>query len=329
MLSNERLRRVTSLLQSRMKRFILTLPSSMERDVHQYLRSPHRVQARKRSSRSVHQNQPYWILLPLWLEQTFRFRAKGSTSLDRRFIHDVLWAQYCLFQQVAIHDELFDRHQSNLGLIFAANQFQLEADRVMSKHFGRASEFWKVYRTSLSETYRAIIEVRSLQRSKTLEPGDFLAWYNKSYAVVKVGSAAVCARMHRMRHFPHVSRFAGEMAKIGQALDDLTDIEEDLERGEFNYASAYILQSRRKKMPDKKHALKAISHALLAGDAIPQFFRELRVHLHRARRAIQPLKIDAATEYLQRYEASLTAMEEHIHRQRVRLIFGNLARSSK
>ena len=81
-----------------------------------------------------------------------------------------------------------------------------------------------------------------------------------------------------MRHFSQVSRFDDEMAKTAQALDDLTDIEEDLKKGEFNYASAYVLRSRRKGMPDKKHALEAISHAMLAGDVVPRFFQELVLH---------------------------------------------------
>lgn len=132
-----------------------------------------------------------------------------------------------------------------------------------------------------------------------------------------------------MRHFSRVSRFADKMAQVGQSLDDLADIEEDLGRGEFNYACAYILQSQQKKMPLRKHALEAISRAMLAGDVIPRFFQQLRVHLHRAALAIQPLEMDAATEYLQRYETSLTAMEDDLHRQRVKLVFGDLARSSQ
>jgi hypothetical protein len=135
--------------------------------------------------------------------------------------------------------------------------------------------------------------------------------------------------MRQMKHFSCVSRFADEMAKTSQAIDDLTDVEEDLGRGEVNYACAYILRSQRKKVSNKKHALEVISQAMRSGDVLPGFFNKLRAQLHRARRAIEPLEIDAATEYIQRYEASLTAMEEHFHRQRIRLIFGDLASPSK
>lgn len=329
MLSDRRINHMTSLLKSKTERFILTLPFPMRRDLHRYLKSAHRLRTKQHSSRSARQSQQYWILLPLWLAETFRFRAKGRATLDRRFINDVLWAQYCLFQQVRIHDDLLDQQESNLALIFAANQFQLEADRVLSRHFVRASQFWKVYRTLLSETNRAIVNVRSLQSSKKLALEDLLAQQTKVYAILKVGSAAICAKTGQMRHFPQVSKFADEMAKIGQALDDLIDIEEDLGRGEFNYACAYILRIRRKRMPGRKHALAAISQSLMAGDVVPGFFHQLRMHLHTARRVLQPLEIDVAEEYLQRYETSITAMEDDLHRQRIRLIFGDLTRSSQ
>lgn len=327
MLSGRRTDRINSLLKSKAERFILTLPYPMRRDLHRCLKSAHWLQTRKHSSKSSGQSQQYWILLPLWLAETFRSREKGRAALDRAFINDVLWAQYCVFQQVRIHDDLLDQQESNLALIFAANQFGLEADRVLSEHFREGSRFWKTYRTLLSETNRAVVTVRSLQRSGTLELGEVLAQHANVCAIFKIGSAAICARTGQMRHFDRISRFADEMAQVGQAIDDLADIEEDLGRGEFNYASAYILRSGRKRMPGRKHALASISQALMVGDAVQGFFNQLRTHLHTARHVLQPLEIDAAEEYLQRYEAAITAMEDHMHRQRVRLVFGDLARS--
>ncbi len=327
--SNQYYNGAVSRVITRRERFIHTLPPSIARDLLQYLKLSHRARERRRSSRSAHYIHPYWIPLSLWLGQMFRSRTKGRTPIDRRFINDVLWAQFCMMQQITIHDDLFDRHQSNLALIFAANQFQVEAERVMSKHFARESQFWSIYRTSLDMTNRAILEVRSLQRSKNPEPEDILAQHAKVGALLKVGSAAICAKMHWMRQFPQVSRFADEMAKIGQAVDDFADIEEDLERGEINYASACILRSQRKRLPAGKDALRLIRHALLVDGAISLYLQELRGHLEKARHALQPLKIDAAKDYLARYETHFTAMERRLHRWRMRLIFGDLARSSQ
>jgi len=180
----------------------------------------------------------------------------------------------------------------------------------------------------MSDGNNAIIELRSLKTSQNPEPGEILLLHAKASAIFKIGPAAVCAKMRRMSQFASMSIFADEMAKIGQALDDLTDIEQDFGQGELNYASAFILQRLEREIPARKHALTRIRSVFLGSDVIPQFFQELRTHFLKARRALQPMEIGAASEYFQRYEAELIAIEEYLYRRQIKLIFHGFTRSS-
>ncbi len=317
-----------SLVRSRMRGFERSLPTPMALDLRNYLNSSARGRRTATPSSQRSPVQPYWVLLPMWLRVRFA-RTGGRRPLADRFIDDVLWAQYCLFQQVRIHDDILDRQEFNPSLIFTANEFRLEADRLLSKYFARSPRFWHIYNTCLSETNRSIIVLRSVQRSRVARPEEILALHAKVCSLFQIGSAAVCVRYNKLEYIPCLRTFADEVAKTGQAIDDLTDVVEDLERGEFNFVSAFILREHRSKMRSTAHALRKILQAMITEDAMSPMFHELRRHLYRARRAIQHLKLEPAVNYLQQRDEQFIRLEEYFHQQRVERVFGKLAHSTQ
>ncbi len=285
-----------------------------------YLTNFRRKQVARRDRNARIHNHPYWISLPSWLLAAYRRERRGEIR-STKFLNDILWAQYCLFLSVRIQDDLFDRQADSLSLIFISDQFQVEAELAFSHYFGRKSTFWDVYRNCLQSTTRAIIRVDTLQRTPRANPETLLGEYAKVSAIFKVGSAALCDRFHRMNDFSRIARFADEMAIVGQILDDLEDIDEDLQRNRFNYVASVLLPSRPKKTVPRK-LLGQIAENLLFNGGLNNILNKVRRHLRLAHEALDPLKIRAPTKFIASYQNAVDKMENDLHRQTVSLIFG-------
>lgn len=234
-----------SLWKDRLDKCIYSWPDSMARDLRRYLRDlRRRVFARKRTATSEARS-PYWIPLPQWLARKYR-RDAGSRNITQRFISDVMWGQYCLFLFLRIQDDVFDGQADFPSLIYASDQFLFEAESLFLKYFSGTSPFWDIYHDCLRRSTRGIIQADRLQRTVHTKCENLLGKYAEVSSIFKVGSAAVCVRADRMKDFVHITRFADELAKAGQILDDFEDVVEDLERKRFNYAAIVLLHGAAK-----------------------------------------------------------------------------------
>jgi hypothetical protein len=254
--------------------------------------------------------KPYpWILMPSWrilpsmLAQRLR-REGASGKLPRGFLRDVRWGQYCLYLCFRFQDDLFDRESESPVGIFAADVCLAEAGRVFSLHLAGDPWFWKAYHEGLRITAGSIVEVDRLQQKPGVGLEQLLEGYARVAEVLKVGTAAICSMMGRKDLYPSLSRFADEMAKAGQIVDDLRDLAEDLERGRHNCVAA-ILRSRSKQGRAKAAGTNPLLDGLLFLSARETALQMAREHIERAARAVGGLSLPGMKAYIARYLSAL------------------------
>ncbi len=316
-----------SLRKDRLEEFISSWPNSMAGDLRLYLRDLHRRASFHQKTTAGAYCPPYWIPLPRWLAKKYRKSAR-SPNIMQRFISDVIWGQYCLFLFVRIQDDLYDGQAEFPSLIYASDQFLFEAEAVFSRYFTRTSPFWGIYRHCLRMSTRAIVQVDRLQRSAHAKGGILLEEYAEVASIFKIASSAVCIRARRMKDFVRLVRLADELAKASQILDDLEDVLEDLERKRFNYASVVLLQDAGKRMARRDPAA-LVAESLWLRRGLKDLLSEVRRHLTRAQKAIEPLGIAEMNKYLADYGSSLDRLEADLHRERVRIFFKGIPHSKK
>jgi hypothetical protein len=261
--------------------------------------------------------------LPFWLADVYRQRNVALTT-SRNFMRDILWAQYCLFVFIRIQDDLFDKHTERSSLIYASDLFLFEAERMFSRYFRKSSVFWNIYRSCIAETILAIASGDSMERKPVRNRAQLLSAHGRTSKICNVAPAALCLKAGRMKDFKRVSVFSTEMMKAGAIVDDLQDMEEDLNRGRFNYAASFFLHSIRMKKSTKQNVRRQVVRNVLLSDGLTKLFKEINRHLDLAERSINPFALPAAAKYLQSYRRSIEMMENSIHRWRVRTIFGNM-----
>ena len=247
-------------------------------------------------------NLPYWRILPAALRARFRSRKPLSSAILR----DIQWAQYCLFLFIRFQDDVFDGQSHNPASIYAADQCLFEADRIFAKHFSFDSWFWKIYRESLMTSTRSIVEVDMLQKKSTSRPADLLEGYARVCSIFKVGSAAMCAMLDQKKAFMSISVLCDEMAKAGQIIDDMRDMEEDLKRNRYNYVASALHRSEKRKPRQRRS--KALLEELRMLAATEQIYDEVRTHVQNASKAVAPLGMSDMVEYLGHYTSLITAL---------------------
>src|SRR5437016_3752201 len=167
---------------TRLARFIDSSPPDARAALQGYFASRSRVSRRT----STADRLPYWILLPCW---TFDAWARGALR-DRRTLNAILYAQYCLFLFVRIHDDLLDGQAHEPALIFAADAVLLESQRTFAQQID-TSEFRDAFRESLARTIRAIGDADHCQRRPGAMRRSTLPLYASVSAIFTVGATAV------------------------------------------------------------------------------------------------------------------------------------------
>jgi hypothetical protein len=276
-------------------------------DLRRYVRSWPAVEARAVASGIRKRREPVWLLLPEWLAIAYRLDGRRRAA-DRRFLQDVLWGQFSVFLATKIQDDLFDGQIADRHLLWVADEFLLEAQRVFSLHFTGSKQFWDFYIQAIRATAGAIDLVDRHQSGRRPVYRTIARLYPSMYAVCKIATRAVCLRAGKPEHFQKASEFLDELALTGQLLDDLEDIGEDLGQGKVNAAAAFLLGGVR---PGRNPKPAEIGRAMLETDCLQRFFQMLQRHLRQAEKIVRFLKHPELTRYLQSYGGSLKASEAY------------------
>ena len=290
------MRRVPDTRRNR-ERFLARQPAGIRKCFDSYFRKLSRLRRRNRKPRAAWLRLPYWKILPTVLFDSFH----GETPrphLPRGFLPDIQWGQYCLYLFIRFQDDLFDGQANEPALIYASDQCLLEADRIFAKFFPLNSWFWNEYRRNLICTTQSIVEVDDMLRKSTCRSEDLLEGYARESAILKVGSAALCAVARRHRAYKLVSLFCDEMAKAGQIVDDLRDLDEDLRKKRYNYV-ANVLRRSGEHAPARVRVNVVFNNLRLTA-VMEQISAEVGNHISKASAAIEPLAIAGMKTYLAR-----------------------------
>ncbi|MBI4547494.1 MAG: hypothetical protein HY707_05930 [Ignavibacteriae bacterium] len=298
------------------------MPKPMAKDFWLYRKSLLKKRVSPKSKKSL-ASQPYWILLPIWVRESYS-KSKKELKKNRQFLTDVLWGQYCLFLFIRMQDDVLDGHVKSSSILFVADQFLFEAQRIFSNYFNYSSRFWQFYQQSLQGTTRAIFHVNRLEQSPKSNPEDLLKAYANVNAVFYIGSVAACIYFGKVRHFSYIKKFCDEIAIASQILDDFQDIEQDMKRKRFNYVANVLLRAKVKKKINYAEALKLISRNLLYTPLGSELFADVRRRFRRAGTILSTLGIKEVEKVFKHYDKVLEQMEISFHRRRVRSLFGKI-----
>lgn len=140
----------------------------------------------------------------------------------------------------------------------------------------------------------------------------------EGYAACNIATYAVCLRAKRIRLFETVAQCMGELAYVGQILDDLEDMIVDFKRGRVNYA-AYCLVGQ--SIDRRKNLSGQLTSGVILKGTGERFFKMLLDHLQRARETAEITGLPMLVEYVERQRSQLTSIETHWHQKRVHVLF--------
>jgi len=277
---------------------------------------------RGRDGPSLDSEEPYWFLLPRWLSISFR-DSKQIEGVGGALLENALSAQYCLFLAIRVEDDLFDGQAKGASLPAVIRQLLIESDNALRGRFQPDSPIWQIKARALETSRDAIAAIDKLQQVPGAMGGEALGGYSRVSEVLKVGIAAICVAASRMTDYFAVGAFCDHLAIAGQIIDDLEDLEEDFERGRYNYACNTLLAFSDSWTGCPGDARDAIAKSFVRGDGVRVLLDEAKKHLEIAAAAIAPLGLPQIGEYvgeaIRETDLYLTAL----HRARVNLLFGH------
>lgn len=304
-------------LKSQLVRYVRSLPRGAQKDFERYLKS-REAKAPGRETKS----STYWRELPIWLFNSYR-NGQSGRDLSREFLNDIRWGQHCLFLAIRIQDDLFDGDTSSPALLYISDQFLIEADRTFSDKIVRSARFRDIYRSCLLKTTGSILAADEIQRKVSPDLRSLEDAYAGVNALFKIAPAAICSRAKRMRDYPFVSNFCDEMAVVGQVLDDMRDLGEDLACHRFNFVVSFFLRRRNTPVRRKQTPNDLVRDLLLNG-SISELFQLLHHHVDLAEGALGKLHLPGAVRFLRRYRENLHHKEGHLNRRQVHFILNAL-----
>jgi len=307
-------------LALRLQRFINAQPRAIARALQKYCRSvpiglPHRLPSHHR----LH-SHPYWIAIPVVLAR--RWSDALATSGPRRtFLHDVLWAQYCLYISVRITDDIFDGQVRDPQMEPLAGRFHREADEAFARHFSERAEFWTHFRAHYLTSLKGIKGVDTLQRGEALAPRAILRGFANTSSIFKIGATAVCLASGRNSALPIIGSIADELAIGTQIVDDVRDMAEDLKRGRFNYAARMLLKGNLLRNANTKRVLGEVLEKLISPGPMEDVIKEAVRHIRCAHSLAIRLGFPELGVVPLVQEAGARAVVAEIHRRRVGQLF--------
>jgi hypothetical protein len=260
---------------------------------------------------------PYWLLLPQWLAG----RVRGGRTAGAQFLSDALFGQCCAFLAVKVHDDVFDGHVDDRSLIFAADHLFISAREAFTPHFRGDSPFWRFYDNSVRRTLDAIVATDACQVRGYGSPASVRALAGEGYAVCNVATIAACLRARTPALFAKIVRCTDELAFVGQLLDDMEDVREDLGRGRRNYAAWFLLGRSGRNGDD---AMQPLMKNLVINGAADAWFALLRRHLTKAAGHAASAGIPELAALVAEHQREIDAAEDLYHKQRVNLFFRGL-----
>jgi len=247
---------------------------------------------------------PVWLLAPAWYD-----------GRSRRVLDDTLFAQYCLFLTIRIHDDLLDSQANESWLILAADDLIIEAQGLFARHI-EGRPFWSLFRNAMRRTLTGIAEVDRLQCQPRGMPASARQLYGDVASVLSIGVGATLARTNRLGEFSMFERFAADLAIAGQLLDDLADVEEDAKRGRLNAAATLLIGSDRMARRCRQEAVrrKTLARRILLDGRAMAVLDLARAHALRASRTAARMQLAEGVDHANGVADSCAFLADRAHR---------------
>lgn len=156
------------------------------------------------------------------------------------------------FHSVLLHDEKMDnrKEKSSHNTDIFINYMQEEALRNLSHLFPRTSVFWQYWNLRKDEYFKGLYLDKTIRKSPTLKKYELLADFKSALGKVAIDSAFVITQsgdisLHEKMMHSHSAFSVGF-----QLMDDISDLKEDFENGQFNWAYYYGVKKLKKKKPE-------------------------------------------------------------------------------
>lgn len=271
---------------------------------------------------------PSWMRIPIWLDDSWADARAGS--LPDGDLAEVLWGQYALFVFFRLQDDVLDREQNDLRLIIVADRFLLESLESFQRLRGLDNGFWTFYRRRLRDTVDGALEVGRLEKEPGMFRAEHLQLHSRVTGAFKVGAAVVCQLHGHDQDAEWLSRLQDQLAIIGQIVDDLKDLGEDLKGGRYTWVGNTMLAVEPGELITPEERASRLGAGLLRPERGAIIVEELRRAIRAAAAEIPASAPRQIHDFVHGLSATTAELEQRMHEARVRCVFGDaLTRGSE
>ena len=178
---------------------------------------------------------PHWLTVPVHLHAAWASQRRGTSIAE---LYEALWGQYALFLYIRLQDDLLDRQQQDLRLLFVADRFLVESLACV-----KDPQLWSFYNARLKETVDGILTVRRLEARAGAFTRQLLGLHAQVSGIFKVAANSVSSMCGRPEEMSWISAFLDHLAVFSQICDDVSDVVHDVEADRFTWVANVLLQA--------------------------------------------------------------------------------------
>lgn len=259
---------------------------------------------------------PDWLTLPVDLHEAWAHKRTLKRVAE---LGDVLWAQYALFLYIRLQDDLLDRQQDDLRLLFVADRFLLESLACIEQ-----PELWSFYRARLRETVDGILEVRRLEARPGLFTIDHLGLHAQVSGILKVAAASVAVLCGHPGEIGWISALMDRLAVFSQICDDVSDLVQDLEAGRFTWVANVLLHAEGEEHIGVDERMRRLADELFDGKRRAMVLDEMRKVARAAASSVPPSAPRRIHDLARALQVKTDDLDRMWHEASVRRVFADV-----
>ena len=311
---------IREVIQQRLEKFITDWPSELRDDFEEIYGSKKKTdQNNKLNSKSP---------LPLWMQIIDKlgkgnWENKNSYEKNDSILNDIGWIQYCVLMTYRIKDDFFDSDLQNNSLVVAPDLFLFEAIRSLQQYYSSDSPFWSWYLNIIKSSIFYFLRIGEIQKNVYTDPVNLIVLYEKLCSIFNLYIYFICENSNINASKETLFIFNQKLLAADQIIDDIMDIEEDFNRGRFNYAFLKLIDDHKSEINFNTISLKDIE-IIIRNKGFSKIFNQIFENIEIAKRSLETSNCDYLLEFAENYSQRISSLKKNLHDQRVRIIFENL-----
>ncbi|MBX3254805.1 MAG: hypothetical protein KF862_11745 [Chitinophagaceae bacterium] len=176
----------------------------------------------------LNQNPSFYFFYPKLFSDEF--------SVEERVIDDLCIAGYLYYEATLLTDSFIDEKRKDDFLTISV--CQEETIKILTSHFGRDSFFWSLWNERKNEYIKGISIEKRMISSNIVETSEFelLADLKSALGKIAVDALYVLSEKKNSITYEKILKSHRSFSIAYQIYDDIKDIKEDYENGQFNFA---------------------------------------------------------------------------------------------